>query len=399
MLLYLSAHQISLFFNEPTLEEIIGVLSLSIIINAIAIVPGVYLEKKLDFKSLAKISFTSSGISGAIAIYLAYQGFGVWSLVWRAIIGGVIKSALMFIVANPQIKIKFSRQSFKELFSFGSKLFLSSLINEIYLNIFYFVIGKYFSVRELGLYTRADGYKDLPSKTLNHVIHSVSYPVLSEIKDNDARLKKGYEKLIKLTMYLSFALMLGLAGAAHSFIVGLIGTKWVEAIPYLQLLCLVGIFYPLDTINLTMLKVKGRSDIFLSFEIIKKLLSIPVIFIGIFFNIKAMIIALIIASATGYLMSAYLSGNLIGYKLRDQLIDILPYLSLGLLLGSVLFLLDNFIAIHPLMMLFCQSFIGLGIVILFSHLFKLQPYFEIKDYVLNRFAKVKKTNFNFHNTP
>ena len=183
------------------------------------------------------------------------------------------------------------------MFHFGSKLLVSGLIDTIYRNVYYLVIGKYFTAAELGYYTRADGFQSIPSSNLSNIIGRVGYPVLALLKDDADKLKAGYKKLIKSSMLISFVLMLGMAAVARPMVLTLIGEKWLPCVPYLQLLCLVGMFYPVHALNLDMLKVKGRSDLFLKLEVIKKILAIPTIVIGVFFGIKIMIVGMLANSS------------------------------------------------------------------------------------------------------
>ncbi|MFN7119867.1 MAG: lipopolysaccharide biosynthesis protein, partial [Saprospiraceae bacterium] len=387
LLFYLLAPSISAFFGEPLLQDILVVLSLSIIINAFGLVPRVPLIKKLDFKSFTKVSITATTLSGIVAIVLAINGFGVWSLVWRNIINSLITTIFIYLLSKPQFSLQFSRQSFNEFFGFGSNLLFSRLLNEVYNNMYYLVIGKFFSARELGLYTRANGYKDLPSKTLNNVIQGVSYPILAGIKDDDVRLKKAYRRLIQGTMYLTFVLMFSLSAAAPNFIIGLIGEKWADVIPYLQLLCFVGIFYPLNYLNLNMMVVKGRTDLRLRLEIIRKLIAVPVIFIGIYFGIKIMLVAMIFMSFIDYYLTASGSGRLIHYTFKEQVADIYPSFLLALSVSVIVYLVGLILTtVPPLFTLIIQSSVGFIFAVTVSNYFNVKPFLEMKQII---FSKLK----------
>ncbi|MBP6825712.1 MAG: lipopolysaccharide biosynthesis protein, partial [Saprospiraceae bacterium] len=312
-LLYALAPSIGWFFNEPQLVPIIGVLGLMIIINAFGMVARVPLTKNLDFKSLASISVISNIISGIVAIVLAFRGYGVWSLVWRNLTQSLLSTGLVYVYSMPRWKLQFSRESFREIFGFGSKLLASRLFLESYNNIYYIIIGKFFSARDLGLYTRANGYKDMFSRTLHNVIQSVSFPALAEIKDDDQRLKNAYRRLVQVTTYLTALLMFGLSATADNFILGLIGPKWTESIPYLRLLSIAGIFYPLHYINLNILVIKGASGQHFRLEVLTKLIALPAIGVGLLFGIKAMIATLIFTWVLDYLVTSSTSGKFINY--------------------------------------------------------------------------------------
>ena len=337
LILFLGANAIGVFFNEPDLKPLIRVLGLGLIINALAIIQSTILTKLIDFKLQAKISLISSVIAGIISIYMAYTGWGVWSLVASSIIRNSVTSILLWIWSTWTPTLVFSIQSFIELFAFGSKLLASGLIDTIYRNVYYIVIGKYFNSAELGYYTRADQFQGLPSSNLQSIIGRVSYPVLLTIQGDILRLKHAYKNIIRSTMLITFVLMLGLAATARPMVLTLIGDKWEPCIIYLQLMCFVGMFYPLHALNLNMLQIQGRSDLFLRLEIIKKILAIPVIFIAIVYGIKSMIISMIILSLIAYYLNSYWSGRLIGYSFVEQLKDIVPSLILALIISAITF--------------------------------------------------------------
>jgi len=231
-------------------------------------------------------------------------------------------------------------------------------------------------------YTRADEFRKIPSQNLNGIIGRVSYPVLSSIQDEPAKLKSAYKKLIQTTMYITFVLMIGLAATAEKVILVLIGEQWLPAVPYLQLLCFVGMLYPLHALNLNMLKVKGRSDLFLRLEVIKKTLAVPTIIIGILFGIKIMIVGMIVNSVIAYYLNSYWSGKLIGYTVKEQIADISSPFFLAAGMGTLTFLAGMFIKSGHLVVLISQVTIGGLTVLVISELIKLKPYKEIKNIAL-----------------
>lgn len=379
--IFLIAPSISSFFEEPVLEEIIAVIGIIIIINSFTLVPRVQLKRKLDFKSLTKESFFSNGISGLVAITLAFMGYGVWSLVWKNIVKSIASTFILFSIVKPKFSARFNIDSFREIFGFGSKLIATRLINVLYANSFNFIIGKFFSVQDLGLYNKANGFNNMFSRTLTKTLKSVSFPVLSKVKDEQIRLKAYYKKLFQTTTYLTFLLTFGLAAVADNFILGLIGPKWEEAIIYLQLLCFVGLFRPLASLNLNILVVKGRSDLNLTLEVLRKIIAIPVIVLGVFKGIKIMIIGLIGVAVIDFVIVAIWSGKFINYSLKEQLSDISPSFYLAIAIGASVFVLGKLIPAHPLLMLVIQSTVGLILTIAGSEFFSIKPYLIIKEII------------------
>jgi len=388
-LLFVLARPISNFYHEPILRDLIRVLGLSLIINSFTIIQSTLLMKMIDFKRQAKISVIASFFSGIVSIYMAYNGWGVWSLVALTLVKFTLNSFLLWYWSTWKPIWYFSSKSFKELFSFGSKLLVSGLIDTIYRNIYYLIIGKYFAAVELGYYTRADQFQSLPSSNLQSVIGRVSYPVLTSIQDDIPRLRDSYIKLIRSTMLISFVLMLGMAALARPMVLTLIGEKWEPCVIYLQMLCFIGMFYPLHALNLDMLQVQGRSDLFLRLEIIKKALAIPIIIIGVFWGIKPMIFGMMANNLIAYYLNSYWSGRFIGYSFLEQIKDILPSLMLALIMSSFVFAEGLILPLSPLPLLIIQLISGAALTLGMCEVFHLKDYIYIKDIVLGKILTKK----------
>ena len=387
ILLFILSESISVFFKEPQLKSLIQVLGIGLFFNSLAIIQKTILVKELNFKLQMRISFIASLGSGILAVTMAYKGFGVWSLVVLTLSRFGFSSLLLWVWSTWRPIWVFSMTSFRELFSFGSKLLISGLIDTVYRNIYNLIVGKYFSAEELGFYSQADQFQTLPSQNLVGVISKVSYPVLSSIQDNPVQLKSAYQKLIKSTMIITFVLMIGLAAVAKPLIITLIGMKWLPSVIYLQMLCFVGMFYPLHALNLNMLQVQGRSDLFLRLEIIKKLIAIPTIVIGVFFGIKILIVGLMVNTVIAYYLNSYWSGKFIGYSTYQQIKDILPSFCLALFVGFVVFMTGYFLNISYLLKLIVQVLLGMVLTFGISELIHLEDYRYLKDIVHEKIFK------------
>ncbi|WP_346856188.1 lipopolysaccharide biosynthesis protein [uncultured Draconibacterium sp.] len=389
--LFFSSGLIGRFFEEPELENMLKVFGIILIINALGIIQQTIFSKEINFKVQTYVTLVASVGSGVLAITTALMGLGVWSLVILNLSRACLNTLFLWIwsVWRP-IRI-FSKESFFELFGFGSKLLISALIETIYQNVYYLIIGKYFSAMELGFYTRADQFRNLPSKNIMGVIQRVSYPVLSSIQDEKERLKSNYKKLIRSTMFITFVMMLGMAAIAKPMVIALVGEKWLPSVPYLQLLCFVGMFYPLQALNLNMLNVKGRSDLFLRLEIIKKIIAIPVILVGIFIGIKAMIIGMIINSVFAYGLNSFYSGKLIGYSTKQQIIDILPSFLFSSLMAIIVFMVGTFIPYSNWIILIAQLGLGALIVFIFGELLNFGDYQYLKRIVMEQWIQKRSS--------
>lgn len=385
LILFFTAPVISQFFKEPQLKYIIQVLGFVLIIDSSTIIHQTILSKRIDYKLQTKISIISSLISGIISLIMAFNDFGVWSLVAKQLFQQTINSLLLWTWNQWRPLLIFCSKSFKELFSFGYKLLISGLIDTLYRNLYYIIIGKYFSAQELGFYSRADQFKSLPSTNLQGIIGRVSYPTLASIQDDIPRLKNSYIKLIRSSMLLSFMMMLGMAAIAKSLIIALIGEQWEQSIIYLQLLCFVGMFYPLHALNLNMLQVLGRSDLFLKLEIIKKSLAIPIIIIGIMLGIKEMILGMIITSMIAYYLNSYWSGTFIGYSIIDQIKDIFPSFKLAVLISAIIYIEGLILTLSPLITLIIQIISGILLTFGICEAIQFKDYIYLKNIVLEKF--------------
>ena len=382
-ILFFSAPYIALFFKEPQLDALLKVLALGLIISSLTIIQRTTLTKRIDFKLQTRISIIAAIGSGIIGVTMAYKGFGVWSLVAQTLSRQTINSLFLWLWNKWRPIWVFSIASFKELFAFGSRLLVSGLIDTVYRNIYYIVIGKFFSAQELGYYTRAQAFKDLPAQNLNEIMSRVTYPVLAQIQDDKILLKAGYKRMIKSIMYVSMILLAGMAAIAEPMIITLIGEQWRPSIIYLQLLTFVGMMYPLHSLNLNMLQVQGRSDLFLRLEIIKKLIAIPVIIIGVFFGIKAMIMGMWVNTLIAYYLNSYWSGRFINYPMMEQVRDILPGLGIALLMGASVMLVGKLIPFSYFYKLIIQLLVGATLTFTLSEIFKPEAYLELKKIALD----------------
>jgi teichuronic acid exporter len=390
VIIFFSAKYIAIFFKEPQLVSLLKVLGIGIIVNSLGVIQTTILTKNINFKLQAKISVISAIISGIIGISLAYYGFGVWSLVWRTLAGYIITTIFLWLFNTWKPDFIFSKESLKELFGFGNKLMISQLIDSIYTNIYYLIIGKYYNAFELGYYTRAEQFKNLPSQNLNGIISKVSFPVLSSIQDDKVRLKNNYKQLIRSTMFITFTLMLGLAATAEPLVITLIGEQWRPSIIYLQMLSIVGMFYPLHALNLNMLQVQGRSDLYLRLEIIKKTLAIPTIIIGIIWGIKIMIVGMLVNTIIAYYLNSYWSGRFINYPIKEQIKDILPSFILALSINLTVFFIGYFLQLHSSIVLIIQMICAILIFIIVCESIKFRDYLILKELIFEKIEGLKK---------
>lgn len=305
LLLFIGAPFIAQFYHMPELTLVTRIVMLNLIFSSFAAVPKIILVIKIDFKTQSKISLISAVVSGGIGITMAYKGYGVWSLVFQSLLNILLITFLSFYYINWRPLKTFSKDSFQNLFSFGSKLLFSRLIHALYYNLYAIVIGRRYSSAELGYYTRAEQFAIFPSGNINAIISRVTFPILSSIQDDDERLASAYRKYIKLASFLIFPLMIGLAVLAKPLIILLLTEKWIMTVVLLQILCFDWMFDHLSIINLNLLYVKGRSDWAFRLEIIKKTIATLILLLSIPFGIEGMCWGRVLYS----LIAAYLNTH------------------------------------------------------------------------------------------
>ena len=322
--LFFAAPAIANFYNTPLLIPVTRVASLNLIIGALSGIHNSKLSIAIDFKSRAKISLITTVITGFAGLYMAYAGYGVWALVIQGLITCVIRTVLLWVVVRWHPQLIFSWKSFKELFSFGSKLLASGLLDTIYNNIYPLVIGKVFSSSILGVYAKAKAFAEFPSSNITGVLQSVTFPVLSTIQNEEERLADAYKRFLKISAFIIFPLMLGLSSVADPFIRIVLTDKWEGAIYLLQIICFALMWYPIHAINLNILQVKGRSDYFLKLEIIKKVQGVIILCVTVPMGIVAMCYGQVVSSLICLIWNTYYTKRLIGYGYWAQMKDLMP---------------------------------------------------------------------------
>ena len=344
VILYVSAPFVADFYDTPQLCPVMRVVCLGIMFNSLAVVQRALLTIRIDFKTQAKAALTAAVTSGVVGIAMAYHGFGVWSLVTQQLLNLVINTGLLWLLSKWRPRLVYSWQSFHELFAFGSKLLASGLLDTIYRNIYPIVIGKLFSASSLGHYTRAHQFSEFPSSNLTGIIQRVTYPVLCEIQDDDERLSDIYRRFLKLSAFVIFPLMVGLSSVAQPFVNIMLGQQWDFCGQLLQIICFAMMWYPIHAINLNLLQVKGRSDLFLRLEIIKKILGVSVLCLTAPFGLVVMCYGSILNSLVALAINTYYTGKLINVGFLRQMRDLLSTLALCLAMFTLILSVNSFLS-------------------------------------------------------
>lgn len=375
-ILFAAAPFIADFYGQPLLKDIARVSSLSLIIGALSATNTVQLTKRIDFKTQSKINVVSAILSGVTGIAMAYSGFGVWALVAQSVSLALFKLLLTVFCVRWFPSLVFSKRIFKELFSFGSKLVLASLISSVYTNIRSLIIGKRFTPADLGQYTTANKFATLAGTSLSGVLYNVSFPVLSKVQDDDAVLLDAYKRFLSVSAFAIFPLMMLLAGTAEPLIRFLVTDKWLECVPYLQILCFGWMYDCLTRINLNLLYVKGRSDLVLKLEVFKKTIAFTILFISCFMGIIGICIGAAVYSFIAFFCNTYYTKRLLGYGFKEQFLQTLPYLLLSLPVLAVSMLTSS-LQLSPLPLILIAVTASVAIYIFLSWILRLSALNEL----------------------
>lgn len=376
---------VSDFYQLPELKSVMRTVSLTLVINALYAVHKVKLTKNIDFKTQSKASFLSAIISGVLGIILAYNSFGVWSLVYQTICNSLLNLFFMVALLRWFPKVCFSKSSFHELFGFGSKLLVASLISSIYSNLYNIVIGKKFAASSLGYFSRADQLGNFPSQNVAGILSRVTYPILAQLQDNPQKLKSIYEKYLRVTCFAVFPLMMGLSALSTPLISIMFGDKWIPSAILLQIICIGLMFDPVCNINLNLLYVKGRSDLVLKLEIIKKTIAITILLSSIPFGLVWICVGKSLYGIVATVLNTRYTGQFIGLNTWNQIKLILPYCILSVVMYAGVFAFANYFG-NTWVQLLGGILVGCVLYVGFSWIFKVQAMQE-----LIQLLKKKKT--------
>lgn len=331
-ILYLIAPWVADFYNIPELRSILRVSSVTLIIGSTCGVHRSLFTARMDFKALTKYNLAALIISGCVGMFMAYKGFQVWALVTQSIVSTTINAIFIWYASKWRPTLQFSWASLKEFFGFGSKLLASGLLDTVYSNMYSVVIGKVFRPADLAFYNRADNLRSLASSTPTSVLQSVTFPALCKLQDSDDILRSGYQKMLRICAFVVFPLCLGLGSVSYPLINVLYSKVWIYAASLLQIIVFAGMWYPVHAINLNLLQVKGRSDLFFRLEVIKKIIGVAVLCVTVPLGLKAMCYGNICTSIIALFINTHYTGKLLNLGFLTQMKDLWPSLVLSVVM-------------------------------------------------------------------
>jgi O-antigen/teichoic acid export membrane protein len=381
IVLFFTAPLIADFYDQPILTLLTRTLGLTLFINSLAVVQSSKLIIAMDFKSIAKVNVIAIIVGGASGLTFAFLGFGVWALVIQALLSASASLISLWFYSKWKPSLTFSRDSFKSLFSYGSKLLLAGLYAQTLNNVYNITIGKYYPAVSLGYYTRAKGFAELSAGTITGILQQVTFPILASVQKDEKRMVSIYSRLIKMAAFFIFPLMTILSLLAEPIVLLLLTDKWAAVIPLMQWMVFARIFYPISVINMSILNAVGRSDLFLKVDLSKFPIILIALILTIPLGVKAMIIGHVVTSGLSFFINAYLPGKLYGYGGLKQLKDMLPVIISTLVMAGMVFTTAYFIENLHLKLLF-GGLIGLISYLFMSYIFKAQELKEIKEILM-----------------
>ena len=328
--LFFCAPMIARFYEIAELTPIIRVLGLTLIISGVRSIQQSYVSKHLMFKKFFFSTFGGTVVSAIIGIWMAYKGYGVWALVFQTLSNQLIGTIILWITVKWRPKLMFSFKRLKGLFSFGWKILVSSLLETLWKDLSQLIIGKKYTTKDLAFYNKGKQFPQLATDALNGSIDSILLPTMSEVQDDTERVKSMTRRSIKISSFVLWPMMIGLAACAEPFISFVLTDKWLFAVPFMQIFCIIYAFYPIHTANLNAIKAMGRSDLFLILEIIKKSVSLILILSSMWFGVLAMALSSLVGSLCSQIINSWPNKKLLNYSYLEQIKDILPSLLIAL---------------------------------------------------------------------
>ena len=381
ILLFFSAPFISQFYNLPVLTDIIRIIGFTIIINSLVIVHRTKLSISLNFKIQAKFSLMSVFFSGAVGLFLALNGYGVWSLVYQSLLLYVLNAAFLIFNLRWMPLFVFSKKSFDTLFYFGSKILMASLVQAIYNNLYSVLIAKKFSTKELGLYSKANQFTLFPISTLTTVMQRVAFPYLSSYQEDNDKLFSLNQKFTKLNLILIVPLFFGISALSEPIVKIVFSKAWVDLIPIIRILSVAFVFYPVIVNNMFLFQIKNQTKIYLRIEVVTKITGILILLGTIKYGIIIMSFGLLLQQFLQLIITSLYSNRLLGKHLFSQLKMIAPHIIVSMLIFVI-----TLYGIHLVDNRFIQLLVGCALT---GMLYFVYYYYFMKKDIVVLYASLK----------
>ncbi len=378
--MFMAAPWIADFYGRPELVPLVRVLSLTLVISGVKNIQQAYVSKHLLFKRFFFATLGGTIFSAVCGIFLAYRGAGVWALVVQQLMNATIDTTILWITVKWRPKLMFSWNRLKGLLSYGWKLVVSSFLSTVYSNLQSLIIGKVYTATDLAYYNKGNQLPTLVIVNINTSIDSVLLPVMSSVQDQEGRIKTMTRQSIRISSYIIWPMMIGLAACSKPLIALLLTDKWLPCVPYLRVFCMIYAFHPIHTANLNAIKAMGRSDIFLKLEIVKKIIDLTTILITVQYGPLAMAFGVMLTTPLGAFVNAFPNKKLLRYSFKEQMLDLLPCILLAFFMGAVIWPIQ-YLVFPNIAIVAIQVVTGVLVYVLGSVLFRMEAFTTVFDIV------------------
>lgn len=385
--LYIVAPTISHFYGEgyEVLTPVLRVIGLQVIIYGVNSVQQAYVSKKMMFKKFFWSTLVGTIVSAVVGLYMAYSGYGIWALVGQQLVAATTNTIVLYWVTRKLPGLMFSFERLKGLFGYGVKILGASLLVSVFLDIRSLIIGKIYSARDLAFFDRGRQFPNLIVTNINSSVGAVLFPKMSQEQDDVERIKQTCRNSIRFSSFVMMPLMFGLAACADPFIRLLLTDKWIECVPFLQLFCIIYMFYPMHTANMQAIKALGHSGMFLKLEIIKKSLELIGLLIVVNISVTAIAINMAVLTTLFTFVNAYPNIKLLNYTFKEQMHDVLPPIVMSGFMAFVIVVIGYLLNISDLCILIIQALCGITIYVLIALLSRNKEMLYIYSMIKNKF--------------
>lgn len=390
-ILYNLAPFIGKFYNQQVLEKIARLYGLTLIFSSFGSVHNIILFKKMEFKKQAIITLPPMILGGVLGVFLAINNYGVWSIVYSTLATTLLTSLSLWSFSNWKPSLTFNIDKFKINFRYAYKMSIAIAIDNLFTNIYPILIGRLYNPTAVGYYTRANSLMMLPVGNFSIILNRVVFPLFSKVQDDLFALQRIFKKIMQLIFYVLAPMTALMIILSKEIVLVLFTDKWLQIIPIFQILCFVGLLYPLHLYNLMILQVKGKSALFLKLELIKKVLIIISLFISVKYGFFGILIGSVLASLITLPINIYYAGELINYKIFQQFKDLFPIFVLTIIMSVIVFFFHDFISQYSniIKIIFCSLLAVLSYISI-SLAFKIESAFEIIIIIKSYFKSHKR---------
>ena len=383
--LYLCAPMIAAFYENPQMTAIVRILSVVLFPGAIISVQNAYVSRTMEFKGLCISTMAAALSSGAVGVAMAWAGFGVWALVGQQVLYYLVLMGVLFITVPWRPAAAFAPERVESMFRFGWKLLCASLVDTLFTNLYGLVVGKIYDENTMGVYSRGEQFPKLIVTNLGTAIQAVMLPALSARQTHPEQVLSLLRRAIKTSVFLVLPMMAGLAAAADNLVLVLLGEKWMDCVPYLQISCLAYAVWPMDIANLQALNAMGRSDVFLKLEIVKKVVGVVILLL----SMKCGAVTFIAWKAAGDFLCTFINAwpnqKLLGYSIRQLWRDILPAVLVSAVMGAVVYC-SCFLLPAGFLGLGGQVMLGVAVYLFLSWILRLESFSYLWNLVWDKLS-------------